>query len=92
MAICGRTSHLASMKLDKYGYLRRAPRLLGGLRRKNVRESERWVSLLAGLGLAALGLRRWKARAVALGAASMLMRRGLTGSCPLYKKLGLRSA
>ena len=80
------------MKLDKYGYLRHAPRFLSGLRRKNVRESERWISLLAGLGLAALGLRRWKARAVALGTAGMLMRRGLTGNCPLYRKLGLRSA
>ena len=79
------------MKLDKYGYLKRSSGLFGGLRRRNVRESERWMSLLAGLGLAALGLRRWKARAVALATAGVLMRRGLTGSCPVYKRLGLRS-
>lgn len=85
-------TQLGGMKLDTHGYLKHASRLFGGLRRKNVRESERWISLAAGLGLAALGLRRWKVRAVALATAGMLMRRGLTGSCPVYKRLGLRSA
>ena len=77
------------MKID--AYLRRAPRLFGRLSRKNVREQERWVSLLTGVGLAALALRRWKARGAAMAAAGLLLRRGLTGDCPLYRKLGLRS-
>lgn len=78
------------MNLEKLFHVRKAPRLFGR-RKHNVREPERWVSLLTGLGITALALRRWKAQGVAVAAAGMLLRRGLTGDCPLYRKLGLRS-
>jgi hypothetical protein len=79
------------MNLERILHVRKAPRLFGRWRNKNVREPERWVSLVAGLGITALALRRWKARGVAVAAAGMLLRRGLTGECPVYKKLGVRS-
>jgi uncharacterized membrane protein len=79
------------MNLEQLLHVRKAPRLFGSWRRKNVREPERWVSLVAGLGITALALRRWKARGVAVAAAGMLLRRGLTGNCPVYRKLGVRT-
>jgi uncharacterized membrane protein len=77
------------MKLSKY--LHRAPRLWGRSR-SNLDRNERLVSLALGAGLAALGLRRWKSSALALAATGLLLRRGVTGKCPLYRRLGLSSA
>ena len=77
------------MKID--GYLRKAHRLFGGRSGKNVREPERWISLATGAALGLLALRRWNVRGVAVAAAGLLLRRGITGTCPLYQRLGLRS-
>jgi hypothetical protein len=77
------------MKLSRY--LHRAPRLFGRSR-SNVDKNERLISLALGVGLAALGLRRWKSHALALAAGSLLLRRGVTGTCPVYRRLRLSSA
>ena len=76
------------MKLSKY--LHRAPRLWGRSR-SNMDRNERLISLALGVGLAALGLRRWKSPALAMAAGGWLLRRGVTGKCPVYGKLGLSS-
>lgn len=77
------------MKLSKHihraSWLRR-------LRSTNVDDRERLISLLVGAGLAGLGLRRWKSPVLAVGLAGLLLRRALTGNCPLYRRLGLSSA
>jgi uncharacterized membrane protein len=77
------------MKLSKY--LHRAPRLWGRSR-SNMDRNERLISLVLGVGLAALGLRRWKSPALGMAAGTWLLRRGVTGKCPMYRKLGLSSA
>jgi len=66
-------------------------RLLRAFRRRNVRDSERWISVAAGMALLALARRRWASRALAAVAAGLFLRRGLTGSCPVYRGLGLSS-
>lgn len=50
------------------------------------------MSLALGAGLAALGMRRWKSQTLALAAMGLLLRRGLTGKCPVYRRFGLSSA
>jgi hypothetical protein len=77
------------MKISKY--LHRAPRLFGRSG-SNVDQNERLISLALGVGLAALGMRRWKSHLLAAAVGSYLLRRGLTGTCPLYRRLGLSSA
>ena len=77
------------MKLSKY--LHRAPRLWGRSR-SNLDRNERLLSLALGAGLAALGMRRWKSQTLALAAMGLLLRRGLTGKCPVYRRFGLSSA
>ena len=44
------------------------------------------------MGLAALGMRRWKSPVLAMAVGGWLLRRGVTGKCPLYRRLGLSSA
>jgi uncharacterized membrane protein len=66
-------------------------RLLGVFRKRNVRDSERWFSLAAGVALLGLARKRWASRALAAVAGGMLLRRGFTGSCPVYRGLGLSS-
>ena len=82
--------------MRKSAYLHRAPRLLRALPfsrfRSNVRSNERLVSLLVGAGLAALGMRKWKSHALALAVGGVLLGRGLTGECPVYRRLGLSSS
>jgi uncharacterized membrane protein len=73
-------------------YLHRASGLARVLPLRNVRSGERWVSLLAGAGLAALALRRWRSQSVALAASGLLLRRALTGKCPVYRRLGISSS
>jgi hypothetical protein len=75
----------------KRSYLHQVSGLVRALSRRNVRSNERVVSMLLGTGLAALGLRQWKSHALALAVGGLLLRRGLTGKCPLYRRLGLSS-
>ncbi len=70
------------------GYLHRASwaqRKFG----KNIGTPERWISMVGALALAFYGRRRGKHRQVAAAAATFLMRRGVTGRCPLYTRLAL---
>ena len=60
---------------------------------RNVGEAERWFSVLAGGALAAVAVRRRGVpglAAAALGAE--LLYRGVTGYCPIYGALGVRTA
>lgn len=71
------------------GYIHKAPWISGRFGR-NVGSAERWISLAAALGLAVLA-RGHRNRRLALLASTFLMRRGLSGRCPLYDRLGLSS-
>jgi hypothetical protein len=65
---------------------------LSGKLGKNVGAAERWLSVAAALALAAFGRRRRSQRQVALLASGFLMRRGVSGRCPLYSRFGLSSS
>jgi hypothetical protein len=75
-----------------FRYLHRASPWRRLFRSSNLDQRERVVSLLVGVGLAALGMRRWKSPAAAMALGGLLLRRGLTGSCPVYRRLGVSSA
>ena len=61
--------------------------------RDNVAFVERWASLVAGGGLVWLGLRRRSVPGLGVAAlGSALVERGLTGSCRVYRKLGIDTA
>jgi hypothetical protein len=66
-------------------------RLFRAFRKGNVRDGERWLSMLAGVTMLALARRRWASRGLALLTAGLLLRRGITGKCPVYRRLGLTS-
>lgn len=58
----------------------------------NVGDGERIVSIIAGVGIGLLGLRRGSLGGLALaGAGGMLAYRGIKGHCGLYEKLGLNT-
>jgi uncharacterized membrane protein len=58
----------------------------------NVAPWERWVSLAGGAALLASALRRPSPVAIALAAGgALLLERGLTGQCALYRALGFSS-
>jgi uncharacterized membrane protein len=60
---------------------------------QNISETERWLSMAAGIGLAAYGVSRRRAAGWALaGLGALLVRRGATGHCETYEMLGLNSA
>ena len=60
---------------------------------RNVGQVERWVSLAAGGALAAFALRRRGALALGMATvAAELVYRGVTGYCPVYGALGVRTA
>ncbi len=60
---------------------------------RNVGQVERWASLAAGGALAALAVRRRGALGLSMAAvASELIYRGVTGYCPVYGALGVRTA
>lgn len=60
---------------------------------RNINETERWLSMAAGAGLAIYGLtRRRTAGWVMAGLGAMLVRRGLSGHCHTYQMLGLNTA
>jgi uncharacterized membrane protein len=60
---------------------------------RNVGQIERWLSLAAGGALAAIALRRRGAVGMGTAAiASEFIYRGVTGYCPVYGALGIRTA
>ena len=77
--------------MSKSGNVHADSRFLRMFRRENVRGGERWLSVLAGVTVLSLARRRWASRGLALVAAGLLLRRGLTGKCPVYRRLGLSS-
>jgi uncharacterized membrane protein len=63
----------------------------------NVAGVERWASALGGAALAAYGIKRFKDRSPAAGAAiaaagTALIYRGATGHCPVYSATGISTA
>jgi len=77
------------MELQFPGDLREAHVRAG----RNISETERWVSMAAGAGLAAYGLSRRRAGGWALAVlGGLLFRRGYTGHCVTYQFLGLNTA
>jgi uncharacterized membrane protein len=60
---------------------------------RNISETERWLSMAGGVGLAAYGLSRGRRGGLVLaGLGALLFRRGITGHCDIYQALGLNSA
>ncbi len=60
---------------------------------QNINETERWVSMAAGVGLAAYGIsRRNPVGWVLAGLGALVFRRGFTGHCDAYKMLGVNTA
>jgi uncharacterized membrane protein len=54
----------------------------------NMGDSERWVSVLAGVGLIALGLNSRRFRSLVLPAGGAMLLRGVAGWCPVNQALG----
>lgn len=62
-------------------------------RHRNISETERWMSVGAGAGLAAYGLTRGRARGwILAGLGALLVRRGMTAHCDVYGAFGLNTA
>ncbi len=60
---------------------------------ENVGTNERWASVIAGGALALYGLRRRGVAGLALAVAGgALVRRGITGHCPVYQRAGINTA
>ena len=60
---------------------------------QNISEAERWLSMAAGVGLAAYGASRRRTAGWALaGLGALLFRRGMTGHCHTYQMLGMNTA
>ena len=60
---------------------------------RNISETERWISMAAGAGMAVYGLSRGRLGGWALaGLGALLVRRGATGHCETYQMLGLNTA
>jgi uncharacterized membrane protein len=60
---------------------------------RNISDMERWLSMVAGVGLAAYGVsRRRPAGWVLAGLGAMLLERGWTGHCRTYEMFGLNTA
>jgi Protein of unknown function (DUF2892) len=61
--------------------------------RRNISETERWVSVAAGAVMTAYGASRRRAGGWALaGLGALLVRRGITGHCHTYDILGMNTA
>lgn len=58
----------------------------------NIGETERWISVLAGIGLITLGLNSRRFRGLVLPAGGALLLRGVTGRCPVSQAIGRNSA
>jgi uncharacterized membrane protein len=60
---------------------------------RNISEAERWLSMAAGVGLAAFGVSRRRAAGWAVaGVGALLFQRGMTGHCHTYEMLGVNTA
>lgn len=60
---------------------------------RNISDAERWLSMAAGLGLAAYGASRQRTSGWALaGLGALLFRRGATAHCDVYEMFGMNSA
>ena len=60
---------------------------------RNISDAERWLSLAAGIGLAAYGAsRRRPAGWAVAGLGALLVERGFTGHCRTYEMFGLNTA
>jgi uncharacterized membrane protein len=60
---------------------------------RNISEAERWISMAAGVGLAAYGVSRRRSSGWALaGLGALLFRRGYSGHCHTYEALGFNTA
>ena len=60
---------------------------------RNISETERWVSVAAGVGLAAYGVsRRSGAGWMLAGLGALLVRRGMSGHCHTYSLFGINTA
>ncbi len=60
---------------------------------RNISETERWVSMAGGVGLAAYGISKGRVPGWALaGLGAVLFRRGMTGHCDTYQMMGLSTA
>ena len=61
---------------------------------RNISEAERWLSIAAGMGLAAYGLTRRRGASGWMLAAfgGLLVRRGASGHCDTYELLGINTA
>jgi len=60
---------------------------------RNISDTERWVSMAGGVGLAAYGLTRGRTQGwVLAGLGALLFRRGMRGHCDVYHLLGLNTA
>lgn len=61
--------------------------------RRNISDAERWLSMAAGIGLAAYGARRRRPSGLALaGLGALLFRRGATAHCDVYEAFGMNTA
>ena len=58
----------------------------------NVGDTERWVSAIAGVALLAVGLRRRRLRGLLWPLSGSLLRRAVTGRCPVNRAIGRNSA
>ena len=60
---------------------------------RNISDAERWISMAAGVGLAAYGVSRRRGSGWALaGLGALLFRRGYSGHCHTYELLGMNTA
>ena len=62
--------------------------------RLNMSDADRWISMAAGVGLAAYGIARQRgvARWTLAGLGALLVRRGASGHCDAYEWLGINTA
>jgi uncharacterized membrane protein len=61
--------------------------------RRNISDTERWVSMGAGAGMVAYGLTRGRLAGWTLaGLGALLVRRGMTSHCDVYQAFGLNTA
>ena len=60
---------------------------------RNISETERWVSMAAGAGIALYGLSRRRTSGLVLaGLGAWLLKRGMSGHCDTYQMLGVSTA
>lgn len=81
---------MAYMELEFPGDVRDA-RVRAG---QNISDAERWLSVAAGVGLAAYGLAKQKGFAgwALVGFGALLVRRGASGHCDTYELFGINTA